>query len=43
MSVEAIVMMVVAMIILWGGLVGALINLRRSDDLPTSEDVHRDL
>lgn len=43
MSLEAVVMMVVAMIILWGGLVGALLNLRRSDELPTNEDVHRDL
>jgi hypothetical protein len=43
MSIEAIVMMVVAMVILWGGLVGALLNLRRSDALPTDEDVHRDL
>ncbi len=43
MSGEAIVMMVAAMLVLWGGLVVALLNLRRSDDLPTGEEVHRDL
>ena len=43
MSVEAIVMMVVAMVVLWGGLVVALLNLRRSDNLPTEDEVHRDL
>lgn len=43
MSTEAIIMMVVAMIILWGGLALALLNLRRSDNLPTDEEVHRDL
>ena len=43
MSADAIVMMVVAMLILWGGLMAALLNLRRSDNLPTSDDVHRDL
>jgi hypothetical protein len=43
MSFEAIVMMVVAMVVLWGGLVLALLNLRRSDNLPTDQDAHRDL
>ena len=43
MSADAVVMMVIAMLILWGGLVVALLNLRRSDNLPTSEEVHRDL
>jgi hypothetical protein len=43
MSIEAIVMMVVAMLVLWGGLALAILNLRRSDDLPTGEEVHRDL
>jgi Putative methionine and alanine importer, small subunit len=43
MSFDAIVMMVVAMLVLWGGLAVALLNLRRSDNLPTEDDVHRDL
>jgi hypothetical protein len=43
MSVDAIVMMLVAMAVLWGGLVMALLNLRRSPDLGTQEDVRRDL
>ena len=43
MSLEAIVMMVLAMLILWGGLGLALLNLRRSDDLPSRDEVHRDL
>ncbi len=43
MSGGAVVMMVVAMLILWGGLALALLNLRRSTDLPTGDEVHRDL
>ncbi|WP_148571966.1 methionine/alanine import family NSS transporter small subunit [Nocardioides caldifontis] len=43
MSAEAIVMMVVAMVVLWGGLALALLNLARSPDLPESSEVHRDL
>lgn len=43
MSIEAVVMMVVAMTILWGGLVLAVLNLRRSDTLPTEDETHRDL
>ncbi len=43
MSGEAIVMMVLAMVILWGGLAMALVNLSRSPDLPTREEAHRDL
>lgn len=43
MSADAIVMMLVAMLILWGGLVLALLNLRRSDQLPTEDETHRDL
>lgn len=43
MNTDAIVMMVVAMLILWGGLGLALLNLRRSPDLPTQDEVHRDL
>ena len=43
MSADAIVMMVVAMLVLWGGLVLALLHLRHSDNLPTEDEVHRDL
>jgi hypothetical protein len=43
MNGDAIVMMAIAMLVLWGGLVVALLNLRRSPDLPAQEDVHRDL
>jgi hypothetical protein len=43
MSAEAVVMMVVAIVVLWGGLVLALLNLRRSPDLPLESEVHRDL
>jgi hypothetical protein len=43
MNGDAIVMMMVAMLVLWGGLVVALLNLRRSPDLAAQEDVHRDL
>ena len=42
MSSGAIVMMLVAMLVLWGGLVAAIVNLRRGET-PHVEDVHRDL
>jgi hypothetical protein len=43
MSVDALVMMVLAMLVIWGGLIAALLNLRRSPDLPSQDEVHRDL
>ena len=43
MNGEAVVMMVLAMLVIWGGLVAALLNLRRSPDLPSRDEVHRDL
>jgi hypothetical protein len=43
MNAEAVVMMVVAMLVIWGGLVLALVNLRRNPELPTRDEVHRDL
>lgn len=43
MSGAAVVMMVIAMLVLWGGLALALLNLRRSADLPSGEETHRDL
>lgn len=50
MSADAIVMMVVAMLILWGGLVAAIISLNRRPDAeaqaegePEAGGLHRDL
>ncbi len=43
MSTSAIVMMIVAMLIIWGGLALAILNLNRSTDTPTPEEWHRDL
>lgn len=42
MSADAIILMLVAMAILWGGLVVAIIRLNRHD-LPPVDDLHRDL
>lgn len=42
MSADAVILMLVAMTILWGGLVVAVIRLNRHD-LPPVDDVHRDL
>jgi hypothetical protein len=44
MTGSAIVMMLVAMLVVWGGLVVAMINLSRSTAaVPDVDDVHRDL
>lgn len=43
MSSSAIVMMVIAMLVVWGGLLLAVLNLRRSPDLPREDEIHRDL
>jgi hypothetical protein len=46
MSTEAIVMMVVAMLVLWGGLALAIVNLTRhsdAEDVPEGDTLHRDL
>lgn len=44
MSTGAIVMMVLAMLVIWGGLALAILNLsRRSQDTPQRSEVHRDL
>jgi len=43
MSGTAIAMMLVAMLIIWGGLGLAVANLRRSPDLPREDEVRRDL
>ena len=42
MTGAAIAMMLVAMLVLWGGLVMAVINLRRHEP-PTLDEIHRDL
>lgn len=43
MSGSAIVMMLLAMLIIWGGLALAVVNLSRSKDTPRTEELHRDL
>ena len=49
MTTSAIIMMIVAMLILWGGLVTASIRLMRREDFAadrsdaTSAELHRDL
>jgi hypothetical protein len=42
MSTSAIVMMIIAIVVIWGGLTLAVLNLRRSPQLP-EEPPHRDL
>lgn len=42
MSADAIVMMVVAMLILWGGLVTAIISLNRRPDAEAEAEPHPD-
>lgn len=37
MSTSAIVMMVISMALLWGGLIVAVVHLRRHPDKPESE------
>ena len=39
----AIAMMLVAMLVIWGGLAAAIVNLGRSEDTPTPDELHRDL
>lgn len=43
MSGSAIIMMLVAMLVIWGGLALAVVNLRRSPDLPHTDEIKRDL
>ena len=47
MTTTAIIMMIVAMLTIWGGLVLAVINLSKRGDVATSEvllaEQHRDL
>jgi hypothetical protein len=39
----AIVMMLLAMLVIWGSLVLAVVNLSRSKDVPATDEIHRDL
>jgi hypothetical protein len=43
MDTSAIMMMLVAMLIIWGGLAVAVVRLSRSADVPSTEELHRDL
>ncbi|GGR44387.1 hypothetical protein J2S40_004120 [Nocardioides luteus] len=43
MSGSAIVMMLVAMLIIWGGLALAVVNLRRSPDIPHTDEVSHEI
>lgn len=44
MTTSAIVMMLVAVLVVWGGLALAIVNLvRRGDQEPERDEVHRDL
>lgn len=43
MGTAAIVMMLLAMVVIWGGLVLAVVNISRSKDVPTVDEIHRDL
>jgi hypothetical protein len=42
MSADAVALMIVSMLILWGGLVVAIIRLNRHE-LPSPDEIHRDL
>jgi hypothetical protein len=43
MTASAIIMMLFAMLVIWGGLALAVVNLRRSPDLPREDEIRRDL
>jgi hypothetical protein len=42
MTTGAIIMMVIAILVVWGGLAIAILNLRRGDDA-SEQIIHRDL
>ena len=42
MSADAVVLMLVAMLILWGGLALSIVRLNQHN-LPPTDEVHRDL
>lgn len=43
MGTGAILMMILAMLVIWGGLALAIVNLSRSADTPTTDELRRDL
>lgn len=43
MGTGAILMMLLAMLVIWGGLAVAIVNLNRSPDTPSRDELHRDL
>ncbi len=43
MGTGAILMMLLAMAVIWGGLALAIVNLSRSADTPTTDEYRRDL
>ncbi|BDZ56462.1 putative methionine/alanine importer small subunit [Barrientosiimonas humi] len=43
MNTSAIVMMIVAILVIWGGLGVAIVNLRRSPEAPREDELRRDL
>lgn len=43
MGTGAVLMMLLAMAVIWGGLALAIVNLSRSADTPTTDEVRRDL
>ena len=42
MSTSAVIMLILTIVLVWGGLVAAILSLR-SRPTPPAEDVHRDL
>ena len=42
MSTSAVVMLIVTIVLVWGGLAAAILSLR-SRPTPPAEDIHRDL
>ena len=42
MSVGAIIMLIIAIVVVWGGLVGSLLLLRRFPELPEDQPEHRE-
>jgi hypothetical protein len=43
MSTSAIVLMIVAMLVVWGGLALAIVNLQRTENPESVDDLRRDL
>jgi hypothetical protein len=41
MGIGAILMMLLAMLVIWGGLVLAVVNLSHSKDVPATDEIHQ--